>query len=61
VSFIQLDDFDASGGANGLKGLAMRLNPVVNGNVAAIQEPANGPETEAFKVKLECLPLSLGA
>jgi hypothetical protein len=39
----------------------MRLDPVVDSNVAAIQEPANGPETEAFKVKLERLPLSLGA
>ena len=39
----------------------MCLNPVVDGNVAAIQKPANGAETETFKVKLERLPLRLWA
>jgi hypothetical protein len=35
----------------------MRLDPVVDGHMAAFQEPANGPETEPLKVKLERLPL----
>jgi hypothetical protein len=59
VHFIHLDDFDTRSGADGFNRLAMGFDPVVDGNVAALQEPANGTETEAFKVKLECLPLGL--
>jgi hypothetical protein len=39
----------------------MCLDPIVDGNMAALQKPANRPETEAFKVKLERLPLGLRA
>ena len=39
----------------------MGLDPVVDGNMAAIQKPANRPETEAFKVKLERFPLGFRA
>ena len=61
MHFIHLDHFNTRSGANGLNGLAMRLDPVVDGNMAAFQEPANGTETKPFKVKLERLPLGLWA
>ena len=56
MHLIQLDDFDANGRTDGLNGFAVRLDPVVDGDVADLQEPADGAEAEAFKVKLERLP-----
>jgi hypothetical protein len=41
VHFIHFDDFNASSRMNGLNGLAMRLDPVIDGNMAAFQKPAN--------------------
>ena len=61
MHLIHLDHFNTSGRANGLNGLAMRPDPVVDGNMAAFQEPANGTEAEPLKVKLERLPLGLWA
>jgi hypothetical protein len=57
MHFIHLDHINTRSGANGLNGLAMRLDPVVDGDMAAFQEPANGTEAEPLKVKLERLPL----
>jgi hypothetical protein len=57
VHFVHLDHINTRSRANGLNGLAMRLDPIVDGNMAAFQEPTNGTEAEPFKVKLERLPL----
>ena len=57
MHFVHLDQINASGRADGLNGLAMRPDPVVDGNMAAFQEPANRTETQAFKVQLQGLPL----
>ena len=61
MHLIHLDHLNASGRADGLNGLAMCLDPVVDGNMAAFQEPANGTKTKPFKVKLERLPLGCRA
>ncbi len=61
MHLIQFDDFDASGRADGLNGFAIRLDPVVDGDMADLQESANRTEAETFKVKLERLPFGLRA
>lgn len=58
MHFIHLDHFNTGSRADGPNGIAMCLDPVVDGNMAAFQEPANGTKTKPFKVKLERLPLS---
>jgi len=42
VHFIQSDHINAGSGADGPNGPAIRLDPVVGGNVAALQDPAAG-------------------
>ena len=61
MHFVHLDQINASSRADGLNGLAMRPDPVVDGNMAAFQEPPNGTEAKPFKVKLERLPLGCRA
>ena len=39
----------------------MCLDPVVDGNVAAFQEPGNRAETQAFKVQLQGFPFGCRA
>jgi hypothetical protein len=61
MHLVHLDHFDTRGRADGINGFAMRLDPVVDGHMAAFQEPANGSEAKPLKVKLERLPLGLWA
>jgi hypothetical protein len=56
VHFAHLDHIKTGSGVDGLS-IAVRPNPVVDGNAAAFQEPANGMETKPYKVKLGYLPL----
>jgi len=59
---IQPDDFGTRcGGADGPDRPAMRLDPFIDSDMATFQGPPNRPETQAIKVKLGRLPLSLGA
>jgi hypothetical protein len=58
MHLIEFDDLNAGGGANGFNGLAIGLDPVINCNMTAVQESTNGTKTQAFKVKLERLPLN---
>ena len=57
MHLVHLVHFDTRGRADGINGFAMRLDPVVDGHMAAFQEPANGTKAKPFKVKLEHLPL----
>jgi len=58
MHFIHFGDLNAGGRANGLNGLAIGIDPVIDRHMAAVQESSNGPKTQAFKVKLERLPLN---
>jgi hypothetical protein len=58
MHFIHFDDLNAGGRANGLNGFAIGLDPVIDRYVTAVQDSANGTKTQAFKVKLERLPLN---
>jgi|GEM_PF-2012702 len=58
MHLIEFDDVNARGRANGFNGLAIGLDPVIDCNMAAVQESANGTKTQTFKVKLERLPLN---
>jgi hypothetical protein len=55
---IEFDDLNASGSANGLNGFAIGLDPVIDRHMTVVQESTNGAKTQAFKVKLERLPLN---
>ena len=58
MHLIEFDDLNAGGRANGFNGLAIGLDPVIDCHMTAVQDSTNGPKTEAFKVKLERLPLN---
>jgi hypothetical protein len=59
MHLVHLDHFNARSRADGINGFAMRLDPVVDGYMAAFQEPPNGTEIKPFKVKLKRLLLGL--
>jgi hypothetical protein len=58
MHLIKFNDLNAGGRANGFNGLAIGLDPIIDRHMAAVQESTNGPKTQAFKVKLERLPLN---
>ncbi|MEF3074701.1 hypothetical protein V2P20_06665 [Methylobacter sp. Wu1] len=55
---IHFDDLNAGGRANGFNGLVVGLDPVIDRHMTAVQDSTNGTKTQAFKVKLERLPLN---
>jgi hypothetical protein len=55
---IEFDDLNAGGRANGCNGLTIGLDPVIDRHMTAVQNSTNGTKTQAFKVKLERLPLN---
>jgi hypothetical protein len=61
VHLVHFNHLNASRRADALNGLAVRPDPVVHGNMAAPQEPANRTETQAFKVQLQGFPLGCRA
>jgi len=53
VHLVHFNHFDTRRRADGLNRLAMRSNPVVHGDMATFQEPANGAEAQPLKVQLQ--------
>jgi hypothetical protein len=58
MHLVEFDDLNAGGRADGLNGLAIGLDPVIDRRMTAVQESTNGTKTQAFKVKLERLPFN---
>jgi hypothetical protein len=53
VHLVHFNHLNAGSRADRLNRLAVRPDPVVHGHMTALQEPANGAETQALKVQLQ--------
>jgi hypothetical protein len=58
MHLVEFDDLNAGGRADGLNGLAIGLDPVIDRHMTAVQESTNGTKTQVFKVKLERSPFN---